>query len=322
MKRSQSPVLEETKIKRVKTDDDNMLEKWFPNRTKMPEGNQVYSFEKGGKKQIVKIYPKSTRADMAKREIKILQAIEKYCDPYFLCSSDMKEDSKNFYIVTEFLEEFSDLYTLWIPIANKNITLSVQEYTQLFCSLIQGLLKLHNLGIAHRDIKPGNIMIKMITDENKDRKFVIKYIDFGQSCLVNECKVAFPGTTMYKPPEFFRYGHNADFESAQKEDYWALGMTFLDLIMGGRYHDKWYDKYSKTNEKLNDAIRRNLSRMDDELNFMEFMPADFPEKMPTIYNLLVNMLQRDPDDRNIPKTFLDQCFAKTEEITPTPKSDM
>lgn len=327
MKRSRSKeTMEETKSKRQKTIDiqeKNMLEKWFPHKIKMPEGNDVYSFEGKDKKQIVKIFPKLTRADMAKREIKILQTIESQCDPYFLCSSEIKQDAENYYIVTEFLTGFTDLFDLFIAIGTENITLSEQEYTRLFCSLIQGLLKLHKLGVSHRDVKPGNIMIKKMLDENKDRWFLIKYIDFGQSCLAGECDVALGGTKMYKPPEYYR-NEIPDFDLARKEDYWALGMTFLDLLLGRLYHREWFLKHRLENETEKEAIRRNVLKMKGAVNFMEFMPKDFPEKMPKIFNLLVNMLQVDPEERDIPITFISGCFQEKKEkelenITPTPE---
>jgi serine/threonine protein kinase len=313
------------------------LNKWFAGREKMPEGTQVYKFvDSDGSTKIVKIYDKTSTNMMThyNRELAILKAIEKECDLYFVCFTEVKEDAQNYYIVTKFLSGFMDGFDLQWKIHHKQLLLSHSEYLQLFCALIKALLKLHNLGVAHNDIKPGNFMVKILTDENKHLHFDVRFIDFGQACIKDKCWI-YPGATpMYRPPEFYQkgkyatHGHFFDFNLAKKADYWALGLTCLELLLGNQYHTLWWYKYKRNpdewlapiarQERVNQAASHHLAEMKHILNFMEFMPRNFPSTMPNIFNLLTNMLQVDPEKRNIPEEFIELCKPKKEEITPSP----
>lgn len=76
--------------------------------------------------------------------------------------------------------------------------------------------------IAHRDIKPGNIMINLKT-------LNIKYLDFGLSISKNICKnnIIHLGTLAYVSPE----GVGMNYEAAINADLWSLGKICLELIL-------------------------------------------------------------------------------------------
>jgi serine/threonine protein kinase len=84
-------------------------------------------------------------------------------------------------------------------------------------NLLLGLLELKSADIAHRDIKPANIML--------DRG-VLKFIDFGMSCFIPECKKK-GGSPNFMPPEYFLDVPDPDYH---KYDVFALGVVCLRML--------------------------------------------------------------------------------------------
>ena len=97
----------------------------------------------------------------------------------------------------------------------------------IFRQLLEGLVYLHNQGIAHRDIKPDNILI--------NSKNQIKITDFGLTAyLSGESKGVLSGgktrvgTWSYGPPEiiFFNNPESVDVSC----DIFSLGYTIFELM--------------------------------------------------------------------------------------------
>ena len=103
----------------------------------------------------------------------------------------------------------------------------------LTTQLNEGLKTLHELGIEHRDLKPGNVLVK------SDDPLEIAIADFGISSVVDET-VHFTSaarTIGYAPPE--SVGSTlAGEEGAMvaiartKWDYWSLGMILVEVLTG------------------------------------------------------------------------------------------
>ena len=158
------------------------------------------------------------------REVEMLEKVEQSCKKYLLCYIDNFEDEDNYYLVTEFLDDYKPL-TDYINYITKQINKQKYiEFESLFEELINGLKIIHSFGLAHRDIKPDNILIR------KDKNgFKVKYIDFGFACQKNVCSINFSGTPIFVAPEIWLSSLRSLTEY-QKSDIFALGSVFLKIV--------------------------------------------------------------------------------------------
>lgn len=94
----------------------------------------------------------------------------------------------------------------------------------IFTQLILGLKAIHDNNIAHRDIKPDNIII---TKEN-----AVKYIDFGFACSSEDVISGTFGTPIYQPPEILRKYQKPTIEHAKLHDIWSLSLVMFNIANG------------------------------------------------------------------------------------------
>ena len=100
---------------------------------------------------------------------------------------------------------------------------------QLGWGLIEGLAYLHVHQIAHRDIKPGNLVC--------DDAFLLKIIDFDlaikvedENSEIDECC----GTKVWTAPEMGEEDEPTPMHSPIKADRWSCGRVLLRHIMIGK----------------------------------------------------------------------------------------
>jgi len=90
-------------------------------------------------------------------------------------------------------------------------------------NLNEGLNKLHQSGVIHKDLKPSNVML---CDNGKD----VAIIDFGISSVKNDGNTVIVTQTgmtpEYSAPETFRNLYLAE------SDYYSLGITLFELFCG------------------------------------------------------------------------------------------
>jgi serine/threonine protein kinase len=104
-----------------------------------------------------------------------------------------------------------------------------QHADKLLIDVLKGLAYLHRHGIAHRDLKPQNILIKIDEDEP-----VSKITDFGISKLIDGDEAnssALLGTIEYMAPEQFnpkRYGINGRITT--NLDLWSFGLLVYEAV--------------------------------------------------------------------------------------------
>ena len=144
------------------------------------------------------------------------------------------EYNGNCYILAEFYESqnLKDFLNNWIDQSKKANLPKPNHIPQdfvinIFRQLLDGLVYLHGKNIAHRDIKPDNILI--------NANNLIKYTDFGLAAyLEGEDKGELSGgktqvgTRSYGPPEivFYKSYETVDLSC----DIFSLGYTMFELM--------------------------------------------------------------------------------------------
>ncbi|PAV86754.1 hypothetical protein WR25_17120 [Diploscapter pachys] len=105
--------------------------------------------------------------------------------------------------------------------------LEESEAHNYFKQLIAGLVYLHSLGIIHKDIKPGNLLLS--TD------LTLKISDFGVAEELspfqgNDFCQTVQGTPKFQAPELV--SGNSEFYYGHKADVWACGVTLYNMVSG------------------------------------------------------------------------------------------
>ena len=157
------------------------------------------------------------------REIKILEMLHSpFCvtllDSFFSTSSDGQTSYIN--IVTEIMPE-----SLGRMIRNAHmIKQPVSPFlTKLFIyQLFAGLVHIHSLGVAHRDIKTDNCLVD-------PRKGKLKIIDFGSAKILEpgDSHASYIASRIYRAPELLLDCTSYD----NKIDIWAAGCVAAEIIL-------------------------------------------------------------------------------------------
>lgn len=105
-------------------------------------------------------------------------------------------------------------------------------YLLLSKHFLAELVELHELGWVHRDIKPGNIMLRM---QRKGRPNYAGLVDFGLSLKINRKQTdphILGGTTPYSHPTQMDKKY-VDFRVHPGQDMYAAGMSLAHALLGG-----------------------------------------------------------------------------------------
>jgi len=127
------------------------------------------------------------------------------------------------------IHETGYIYMDYIPHPNlfnyvrRNRCLSQELALTIFCNILTAVEAIHAQGIAHRDLKPDNIMIDPTTLNTT-------ILDFGLSMVVplgglsdNYC-----GSPLYMSPEVL----NQEKHDPQVADVWSLGVILYHMLVG------------------------------------------------------------------------------------------
>jgi serine/threonine protein kinase len=247
-------------------------------------------------------------------EVKILSLLKEVCGAYILCYIDYVTDDNYYYILTEFLGDFMTLNDF---IATQ--AYSFDDIKVIINNLIAGLKEIHAQNVAHRDIKPDNIMIKK--DLQVEGQFDIKYIDFGLACHDETCDTdKITGSLVYLAPEIL-YPQNKvpgqtrfSLASLQVGDLWSLGLSIFELLMGAELIQYYYTLLRQiTTEKRPGSLQylggktvaqeivRNIAKDPSSLP-IDFMIKDkIPcDQLNYALSVLAPLLDKDPSKRMFP----------------------
>ena len=152
--------------------------------------------------------------------------------------------------------------------------------------MIQMLLTLdlmHRRGIYHRDIKPDNVLIMEI----KDQELKVCIADLGLACRATETNdlVFKCGTPGYVAPELLK-----GFPFSPKSDIFSLGSMFYNMVTGkmlfsgnDTHQILFKNKYLDTSSIIDTACQ-NISRECRDL--LKKMTVSNPDHRPSAENCL------------------------------------
>lgn len=282
----------------------------LPSNTKLGEGSygKVYLRNSNVVKEI---YKKNYSRENFENEVNILKRLKPICKGHLLCFKESDEDDNNYYIVTDYLKNYTDLFK-WIHTTPTLFELyynpvqqgeKLEVINRIACNLVLGLDQIHSHGIAQLDLKPENILI-----ENNDSGDT-KIIDYGGSCIDNGCKInRLRGTEYYASQEMldlnrFPSGsapYYLNFNQLRHVDYWALGMTLLYILLG---HEVKYKKIR--GESVLYTPLKDYTSIDSLLG--KYLLDYLSKAAPDLLQLLTGLLQKNPADRHIYAPFLAKC---------------
>lgn len=104
---------------------------------------------------------------------------------------------------------------------------------KILFDISKGMEHLHNLGLAHRDLKPQNILIKI---NKNDNNIIVKICDFETTRhAVTGSVTENKATTLYMAPEQEQdtpFSSIVTSKSMQKWDIWAFGLLIFFVFTG------------------------------------------------------------------------------------------
>ena len=230
-----------------------------------------------GKDFCVKIVPKylmKSQEDHAffNRECSTLRSLS---HPNVVEFVDLCEDSDNYYLFMEYCKGT----TLQSLVANDG-PLQDKAIMVVFRQLMVVMCYLQSMNVAHRDIKPDNIIVNGLNQ--------LKLVDFGL-CTDNSgnLRQTFCGSPAFAAPEcILRQPYDA-----KASDIWSCGVVLYTITVGQL---PW--KTSNINHMIKQIINGRYT-----------IPSYIN---PHLQNLIRSMLNVDPKERPSPQVILTSSFFK------------
>jgi CheY-like chemotaxis protein len=206
-----------------------------------------------------------TRSKRFLREAKILSQIE-HPNVVRVYDSGFPENSVPF-ILMEYVPGTSLVELI------KDNKLSVSQKLYIISQIASALSAVHKFGILHRDIKPGNVLVK---DD-----LTAKLSDFGVA-RVSDSSITMTheilGSPAYMNPEAFTSNKPVD----NRSDIFSLGILSYELVTGKKPFQ------GETVNQMMNAIQK--SRPVEPRKIVPELPVK-------VQNILARMLRKVPDER-------------------------
>lgn len=136
----------------------------------------------------------------------------------------------------------------------------VKRFTK---DILNGVLYLNSHNIIHCDLKPENIMIS--------NDGILKIIDFGSSCSINNLKYSYLQSRFYRSPEVLLGGRYDT-----KMDIWSIGLISIELFAGEplfQPQNEW-ELFMKCIEYLNIPSRQCILKLRNEIKTYGFVGSN------------------------------------------------
>jgi len=233
------------------------------------------------RKHAIKISPKSTTAQgeniavYLDREVETLMSIR-------------HKNVVNVYHAVSFADstlidmEFCDMslkeYICRVKDGQRTIRpLNENEFHDIARQLTSGICAIHGLGIAHRDIKPQNVLLNI----NKNGSFTAKFTGFALAKNEISARTCL-GSPVYTAPEVLSSDSCRD-TYTNRCDFWSLGIMYYLLLVG---------KYP--------FVKGDMTAMRRTLCMQEFVAISLPATVQVsecCRNFVRRHLFKDPDSR-------------------------
>lgn len=143
---------------------------------------------------------------------------------FICCGNDL--ESGDCFIAMEHMEKsLFELINDWKEGDNFSVPIAIDIIVQI----ARGMCYLHDQGVAHRDLKPQNVVVNRLTSPNVEDHFDIKLVDFGMSKTKVEYSKSITmsgfgiGTSVYRAPEVYRLAHL----DGQGKAFWFKADVFI-----------------------------------------------------------------------------------------------
>ncbi|MFJ9638575.1 serine/threonine-protein kinase [Streptomyces sp. NPDC101178] len=161
-----------------------------------------------------------TQAAAMQRARREAEAIAKIEHPNVVTVHDQVETDNQVWIVMKLLEARS-----LADLLRSERVLAVPRAADIGLQILQGLRAVHAASVVHRDVKPGNVLVR-------DDGLAI-LVDFGIATFEGAAQVtrsgSVIGTPAYLAPELFTPGSPGPTPAS---DLWALGITLYEMTEG------------------------------------------------------------------------------------------
>ena len=182
----------------------------------------VYRVVKAGLSYAMKVISRKQITDIGdkrrlQREIDTMTHINY---PFLVAMHDFFSDADNFYLIMDYCQG-GDLYEH----LKKRGGLREAQAATIFKQIVMGVAFLHAQGVAHRDLKPHNILFTSAQN--------VKVGDFGLCGYIeSEHMNTFCGSPCYTAPECLR---RIEYNGCAA-DVWSLGVLLYEMVTG---HHPW-----------------------------------------------------------------------------------
>lgn len=160
----------------------------------------------------------SSMAERFKREARILMDFK---HDNIVQVFDHFKEGNSYYMVLEYVDGAS-----LDQLIKKQRSLSSELSLTIVLGVCKALAYAHSMGVIHRDVKPGNILIS--------RKGEIKLADFGIAASEEDDDAGLTkegmtlGTPCYMPPEQIENSRNVD----KRADIYSVGVMLYEMVTG------------------------------------------------------------------------------------------
>ena len=208
-------------------------------------------------------------------------------EPPFVRLLDYAYYKEHLLIVTELLGESLEDHLRFKTIETTGGCFTPAVQAAQLTKLLETLEFMHDQGIAHCDVKPDNICIKI------DDPTVIKLIDYGSCVFSEDILCSYMQSRWYRAPEVMLGVPGLD---AKKMDVWSAACTAVQLHVGYPLFKGAsvaavlaaqqavlgpHPKYLLENSRVD--IRRMYFTPEDEL--YEILPAQYPQDPQVVHRL-------------------------------------